>query len=131
MVSSSSAETSCVGYSRHHSGGRDLAMSIELHYDGKVTCEFGEVAAVFGSSRALGVVHDVAPLILVDGNRGWDDIARGWALVGVDVKCDGRYLRASADNGSWVWELPAAHWDSGWSPVPNWSSNVLVGRWRD
>jgi len=106
-------------------------MSIELHYDGKVTCEFGEVAAVFGSSRTPGVVHDVAPLILVDGNRGWDDIARGWALVGVDVKCDGRHLRVSADNGSWVWELVAAHWDSGWSPLPNWSSNVLVGRWRD
>src|SRR5262249_53545845 len=88
-----------------HSGGRDLAMSIELHYDGKVTCEFGEVAAVFGSSKTFGVVHDVAPLILVDGNRGWDDIARGWALVGVGVNCDGRYLRVSANNGSWVWEL--------------------------
>ena len=104
---------------------------IELHYDGKVTCEFGEVATVFGSSRTPGVVHDVAPLILVDGNRGWDDIARGWAVVGVDVKCDGCYLRVSADNGSWVWELVPARWDSGWSPLPNWSSNVLVGRWRD
>jgi hypothetical protein len=31
------------------------AMSIELHYDGTITCEFGEVAAVFGSSRAPGV----------------------------------------------------------------------------
>jgi hypothetical protein len=51
-------------------------MSIELHYDGKVTCEFGEVAAVFGRSKTPGVVHDVAPLILVDGSRGWDDIAR-------------------------------------------------------
>ena len=40
---------------------------IELHYDGKVTCEFGEVATVFGSSRTPGVVHDVAPLIL----GGW------------------------------------------------------------
>jgi hypothetical protein len=40
-------------------------------------------------------------------------------------------LRVSANNGSWVWELVAAHWDSGWSPLPNWSSNVLVGRWRD
>jgi|HubBroStandDraft_3_1064219.scaffolds.fasta_scaffold05504_4 hypothetical protein len=106
-------------------------MSIELHYDGKVTCEFGEVAAVFGRSKTPGVVHDVAPLILVDGSRGWDDIARGWALVGVDVRCDGRYLRVSADNGLWVWELVAAQWDSGWSPLPDWSSNVLVGRWRD
>jgi hypothetical protein len=106
-------------------------MSIELHYDGKITCEFGEVAAVFGSSRTPGVVHDVAPLILVDGSRGWDDIARGWAVVGVDVKCDGHYLRVGADNGSWVWELVPARWDSGWSPLPNWSSNVLVGRWRD
>jgi hypothetical protein len=106
-------------------------MSIELHYDGKITCEFGEVAAVFGRSKTPGVVHDVAPLILVDGSRGWDDITRGWALVGVDVQCDGRYLRVSADNGSWVWELAAAHWDSGWSPLPDWSSNVLLGRWRD
>jgi len=47
------------------SGGRDRAMSIELHYDGTITCEFGEVAEVFGSSRTPGVVHDVAPLILV------------------------------------------------------------------
>jgi len=106
-------------------------MSIELHYDGKITCDLGEVAAVFGSSRTHGIVHDVAPLILVDGSRGWDDIARGWALVGVDVTCDGRYLRVTADNGSWVWELVVAHWDSGWSPLPNWSSNVLVRRWRD
>ena len=36
----------------------------------------GEVAAVFGRSRTPGVVHDVAPLILVDGSRGWDDIAQ-------------------------------------------------------
>jgi hypothetical protein len=64
-------------------------MSIELHYDGTVTREFGEVATVFGSSKTRGVVHDVAPLILVGGNRGWHGLARGWALVGVHVKCDG------------------------------------------
>jgi len=40
------------------SGGRDLAISIELHYDGKVTCEVGELAAIFGSSRTSAVVHD-------------------------------------------------------------------------
>jgi hypothetical protein len=52
---------------------RTRLMSIELHYDGKVTCEFGEVATVFGSSRTPGVVHDVSPLILEEALQSLRD----------------------------------------------------------
>jgi hypothetical protein len=110
-------------------------MSVELRVVGdEIVCDWG----AFGDPPLIQwnyetnttTVENVAPLILV--SRGFADnfattpAKQAAAEVTAFYTAEGRrFMRITADNGSWVWELHEAHWDDGEK------CSVYIGRWRD
>jgi hypothetical protein len=53
-------------------------MSIELHYDGTVTCEFGEVAATASLGHASRPALSTSPRLAVTTDGSGDMAQVGW-----------------------------------------------------
>lgn len=109
--------------------------SVELRINNReVVCDWGVISDPpiirLNSETETTTVENVGPLVLVStdlvDNPGPEERHRRWSdLSTFYADGDRRFMRITAANGSWIWELFDAHWEDG-EP-----SNVYIGRWRD